>query len=235
MCAQFIIRAELMRLIQLLKAQTVVQGDVDLRVVPGTEAPVALLENGKVVLKSMRFGLIPSWSKDPKVKFATHNARLTTFDERAGREVAIFEKPTWRDAFRARHCVVPLTRFIEPIYSGGMAGNRVAFVPEGTEFLWAAGIWERWLSALTGEIVESFAILTDAPIPFVQETGHDRSPVFLQESELGAWLGSQGRAPQLLLQEILALRHNPSLRAEVDRPLAAGWEKRAKQKPAPVR
>jgi putative SOS response-associated peptidase YedK len=123
---------------------------------------------------------------------------------------------------------VPLSQFIEPIYTGEKAGNMVAFAPEGVEFLWAAGIWEQWVSQTTGEVIESFAILTDAPIPFVAKVGHDRSPVFLRESDLGVWLGSPGRDPRLLLKEVLALRCVPLLRAEVDRPLAAGWEKRAK-------
>lgn len=216
-----------MRLIQLLQAQSLAQGRVDLRVVPGQEAPVVLREGGRLVLKAMRFGLIPSWSREPKVKFATHNARLTGFDERARRETAIFEKPTWREAFRSRHCVVPISQFVEPIYSGDCAGNMVGFAPEGDEFLWAAGIWESWLSSATGEVLESFAILTDAPLPLVQAMGHDRSPVFLGRNEIGEWLGSEGRDPRLILKQILEMRHLPSLRAGVDRPLAPGWERRA--------
>lgn len=222
------IRAEMSRLAALLKAQALAETQVDLRVLPGVEAPVARLEDGKAMLKTLRFGLIPSWSKEPKVKFATHNARLTTFDERAGREIPIFEKPTWRGAFRSRHCVVPVSRFIEPIYTGERAGHMVAFLPEEAEFLWAAGIWEKWFSAQTGEVIESFAILTDAPLPFVEKTGHDRSPVFLRESDVEKWLSSEGAEPRALLQEISTLRSTPKLRAEVDRPLSRGWEKRKK-------
>lgn len=56
----------------------------------------------------MRYSLVPNWSKEAKVKFATHNARLESIDE----------KPTWKTVFSEQHCLVPLTDFIEPILPG---------------------------------------------------------------------------------------------------------------------
>jgi len=56
-------------------------------------------------LRPMRFSLLPSWSKEPKVKFATYNARVES----------ILEKATWRTPFSRNHCLVPMTGFFEAI------------------------------------------------------------------------------------------------------------------------
>jgi putative SOS response-associated peptidase YedK len=233
MCSQFTLRADLKKLInnpiEVSRLDLGSGARVDLRVLPGAQAPIVLLSQGRVTLQSMRFGLIPAWSEEPKLKFATHNARLKSRDQRTGRTIAVFEKPTWKSAFRLRHCVVPMSEFIEPIYTGALQGSMVAFSSSDDELLWAAGIWEQWRSPKTGECIDSFAILTDEPIPFVRQVGHDRSPVLLREAQTKDWLKSEGGNPELILQEILELRSTPALRTSVDRKLAQGWEKRAKK------
>jgi putative SOS response-associated peptidase YedK len=105
-----------------------------------------------VCAEMMRFSLIPRWAKEPKLKFATHNARLET----------VLEKATWKDAFSHRHCLIPISGFIEPIYEGSLGGNMVEFqAKEG--ILFAAGIWEEWNNKVDGEVITSFSILTSDP------------------------------------------------------------------------
>ncbi|MBK8574197.1 MAG: SOS response-associated peptidase family protein [Elusimicrobia bacterium] len=104
------------------------------RVVPRRPAPVIVRQAFERVLKEMLFGLVPAWSPTPTVKFATHNARLMSADKKTGRELPIYEKPTWREAFRLRHCLVPMTGFIEPIYRGELAGIWWSFGPTSRTF-----------------------------------------------------------------------------------------------------
>ena len=150
------------------------------------------------------------------MKFATHNARLETIEE----------KPTFKDAFRKRHCVVPMSGFSEPIYTGNLAGNMVAFEPT-QEALFAAGIWEEWVNKGTGEIIQSFSVITSEPLKFVSQTGHDRSPLFLTESDGVEWLRNEQASDEQLKLFLTEHRHSPELTASVHRPLKDGWQKRA--------
>lgn len=191
------------------------------RILPHRSAPVIKMSptSGPSIVM-MNFSLIPSWSKERRPKFATHNARFDTLDSKA----------SWRKPFLSNHCVVPISTFIEPIYSGDLAGNMVAFEPVSTDItLFAAGIFDTWQNSDTDQVIESFAIITDRPSPFVDKIGHDRQPLFISEQHLDEWL-AQGELPPAKLKDLLQkLRQDPALKVSVDRPLKAGWQKRVKQ------
>jgi putative SOS response-associated peptidase YedK len=172
------------------------------------------------------FGLVPAWSPTPKVKFSTHNARLYSVEEKTKRGNPITEKPTWRDPFKKRHCLVPMTGFIEPIYSGEFAGKMVEFKPRADDVMLAAGLWEDWVSKESGETRSTFTVLTDNPVPDIERMGHDRTPIFLEGEKAIEWLKPESKPPAEWIQ---FLRSNPakmSWVATVDRPMAPGWEKR---------
>ncbi len=179
------------------------------RVVPYRSAPV--FAQDKVHL--MQYSLIPAWSKERKLKFATFNCRLD----------GASNKPTWKKPFLNHHCVVPLNAFVEPVYTGDYAGNMMAF--ESNELLLAAGIFDTWTDRTTGEVIESFAVMTSDPCDFVKGVGHDRQPIFLSKESAKKWLELQAAAPEtveFLMTEALT----PQLSVSVDRPMKAGWEKR---------
>lgn len=180
------------------------------RIVPYAKAPVAVGDH----LELMQYSLVPSWSKEPKVKFATYNARLDT----------ILEKATWKRPFTKHHCVVPLSRFVEPIYTGKLAGNMVAF--RAPELLLAAGIYDEWKNPETGEILKSFALVTDDPSDYVKEIGHDRQPVFLSQKRAEDWLNNEKQQGEELRTFLKEGAEEPNFTTEIDRPMAKGWEKR---------
>jgi putative SOS response-associated peptidase YedK len=102
----------------------------------------------------------------------------------------------------------------------------VSFHTKKNDLLVAAGIWDEWVNKETGEVLESFAILTDEASPFVSETGHDRQPVFVDDQTANLWLRKTFDNP---LQSVETLRKGKvqlDLGVEIDRPLKAGWEKR---------
>ncbi len=190
------------------------------RYLPFSQAPVVIAQGGKSVLKNMNFSLIPSWSKVRKPKFATHNARLYSDDGKT----AIYSKPTWKTPFLRHHCVVPISQFIEPIYQGELAGNMVQFF--GDQLMLAAGIFDTWIDQQTGEVVDSFSILTDDPVEFVKLIGHDRTPVFLNHQAADEWLRLDTE-PQHMVDFLLENRKEPAQwKTEIDRALKPGWEKR---------
>lgn len=226
MCAQYMIRARAKSLAYQFGVPYDAQMEWEEHILPFKKAPVILQEPKGRVLKSMQFSLVPAWSKEPRAKFATHNARLLTPDPQHNSSIPIFQKPTWRDAFSKRRCLVPMTSFIEPIYRGDFAGCMVRFFEKAESILVAAGIWEEWVSKKTGEIIDSFAVITHFPHPFVKEIGHDRTPLFLSVQNSDAWLDSSLKEPRVLLDLLLNNKIALELSALKDREMKPGWEKR---------
>jgi len=187
-------------------------------VLPRQNALVVASHDGSIQVNEMQFSLLPRWAKEPQVKFATHNARFDTVEEKA----------SFKDAFIKRHCVVPMSGFVEPIYEGDLAGNMVEFCPPKGQLLMAAGIWEEWISKESGEVIQSFSVITHDPIPFVRKTGHDRSPLFLTSDGSEEWLATEGEESKELKASLLRHRFVPDLDASVSRPMRPGWEKRKK-------
>jgi putative SOS response-associated peptidase YedK len=96
------------------------------------------------------WSLIPSWSKMPILKYSTNNCRS---EEAAA-------KPTFRDAWRkGQRCIIPAVSFDEPCWE---TGKNVWWRFRRTDGLpWAlAGLWNTWIDHATGEVVESYTMLT---------------------------------------------------------------------------
>lgn len=232
MCAQFTLKINDKILTDLYKIQLpFVIVEFNENVLPHKNSIVVIKDKeGNNKLEMMRFSLLPSWSKESKIKFATHNARIES----------ITEKPTWKKPFSENHCLVPISYFVEPIYQNKLAGNMVRFFKRiSTEtkdvsevvlpILTAAGIWDTWVNQQTGEIINSFSIITVPPPPFIANTGHDRSPLFLNQENFNEWLemGSKKNKPEEMVKFLLDHQANIDFDVQIDRPLKPGWEKRA--------
>lgn len=214
MCAQFIIKA---RIEEFTKWYGItVHDDFNLHVLPYGVAPVIINNGSQLLLQQMQFSLIPSWAKERKVKYATHNARIDS----------LIEKPTWKKPFISTRCLVPLTQFIEPIYAGEYKGFLVQFFEKSGQLLTAAGIYDRWLDPQTNQVLQSFAIITGEPYAYIKDIGHDRSPVLLRPDGFSAWLDSRENKPSSLLEILKSYCLAPDWNVERYRPMKEGWEKR---------
>lgn len=185
------------------------------RILPYSEAPVLLFKEEKYLIDLFYFSLIPAWSKEKKPKFATHNTRIES----------VLEKPTWKRPFLKNHCLVPITTFIEPIYEGEFAGNMVKFELE--ECVFVPAIFDYWVDKKTGEVINSFSILTAEPGEFVKKIGHERSPIFIKQNlkTFENWFDLENNDGASFL-EFLSKQYEPKMNALIDRPMKAGWEKR---------
>lgn len=126
-------------------------------------------------LTFVRWGLIPSWSKDEAIGNRLINARSETVDE----------KPSFRSAFKRRRCLVPADGFYEWMKDGSK--KRPQFIHMKDRSLFAmAGLWEIWHSPY-GDEVYSCTILTTDPNPFVEQF-HNRMPVILPRDAYQTWL-----------------------------------------------
>ncbi len=133
------------------------------------------LEHSDRQFQMLRWGLIPSWAKEPGIGARLINARAET----------VTEKPSFRTAFRHRRCLVVADGFYEwqrqerkkqPFYFRLQDGKPFAF----------AGLWEHW-EAPDGELIESCTILTTAANELLRPI-HDRMPVILDRKDYDLWL-----------------------------------------------
>ena len=135
----------------------------------------------------MRWGLVPGWAQDLKLGASMINARLET--------VAV--KPAFRNAWKARRCLVPASGYYEWREEGG-AKQPYYIHDADAPLLMFAGLWERWKSP-AGEWVHSFAIVTCAALDGMRQL-HDRTPLMLPAALLHDWLhGTPEAAAQIAL------------------------------------
>jgi putative SOS response-associated peptidase YedK len=126
-------------------------------------------------LSLMRWGLIPSWAKDPSGAARMINARSET----------AATKPAFRDALKSRRCLIPADAFYEWSRVGKAKQPYCFEVNEGALFAFA-GIWDRWKDP-SGQWVKSCSILTTTPNA-VASAVHDRMPVILDRDSYDVWL-----------------------------------------------
>lgn len=134
---------------------------------------------------SLRWGLTPAWARADEPAARLVNARAET----------LAAKPSFRDALRARRCVMPITGFYE-WETVGREKRPWYFRPGDGRRLALAGLWETW-RAPGGAAVESCAVITTVPNAVMRPI-HDRMPVLLSADECAAWLGPDGDAPATL-------------------------------------
>lgn len=145
---------------------------------PHTPAPAVVRESESLQLKLMNYSLIPHWSKERKPKFATYNARIEE----------VLSKPSWKEPFKSRRCLIPIKFFIESVHEGPFAGHNISIEAKDHHLLSAAGIWDSWTDLSSGNQIESMAIITGEPPSDILKAGHDRCPIFLAEEKWNEWL-----------------------------------------------
>ena len=139
-------------------------------IAPTQESFVVRLKDGKRELDSMRWGLVPWFSKDTKGAARMINAQSETADV----------KPAFRDAWANGRCLVVADGFYE-----WPEPKRPRFVTlkDNAPFAFA-GLWDMW----GAEKLKTFAILTTTPNEFMAEV-HNRMPVMLAPEAWSKWLG----------------------------------------------
>jgi putative SOS response-associated peptidase YedK len=142
-------------------------------------AVVALDRQGVRRFRLMRWGLLPTFVKDPKPFPTLINARSEE----------VLEKSSFRHAMRFRRCLVPADGFYEWT---GPKGKRRPFLlrPREARLIAFAGIYERWRDA-DGVEIDTVAILT-CPANGTIGLLHDRMPVVLPLEHFAAWLDVKG-------------------------------------------
>lgn len=129
-------------------------------------------ENNRAV--NLHWGLIPSWSKDSKISSHLINARAET----------LTEKPSFKNAYRQRRCLIPATGFFE--WQAGTNGKQPYHIHKQENALFAfAGVWEHWEHQQ--ETIYSCTIITTAANDKIAPI-HNRMPVIIAPDDYNRWL-----------------------------------------------
>ena len=126
-------------------------------------------------ISTMRWGLVPYWSKDPSITTGTINAKSET----------AATKPAFRDPLKFRRCLIPADGFYEWQRRGNSKQPFCFEVNNGGLFAFA-GLWDGWKDS-SGQWVKTCSILTTTPNA-VTSAIHDRMPVILDPNSYDLWL-----------------------------------------------
>jgi putative SOS response-associated peptidase YedK len=172
MCGRFTLRTPAVDIAKYfnLSAQAEWQTALRYNISPSQDVPVIRSTDGHRDLTMMRWGLIPSWAKDPKIGYSMINARSET----------AAEKPSFRAAMKKRRCLIPADGFYEWQKQGKTKQPFYIRLREQELFAFA-GLWERW------QDVESCTILTTSANELLAPL-HDRMPVILSPNDYDTWL-----------------------------------------------
>ncbi len=147
--------------------------------------PVAVVtsDGGMRRLMTMRWGFIPSWYKTPTDGPLIINARSET----------VAAKPAFREAVRARRCIVPASGFYE--WTAGPDKTRLPYYITRADGgpMALAGLWQLWGDQVTCAVVSTEAGPGMAGI-------HDREPVILDPADWPLWLGEAGHGAARLMR-----------------------------------
>lgn len=159
----------------------------DARIFPGWYAPVMIWENGRRVVKPMRYQCRPAYvdAKFDKERPNAYNARRDNLER------------FWKGLFGVTHGVMIVDAFFEHVLKHNAEGRDLApgekeedvileFRPEPRQEMLVACLWSHWHGP--GEDLLSFAAITDEPPPEIAAAGHDRVIIPIKPENLDAWL-----------------------------------------------
>ena len=145
-------------------------------VAPTQPVPIVRMFEGKRQFALVRWGLIPSWVKDPRGFSLLINARGES----------ALEKPAFRNAMKRRRCLFPADGFYEWKREGTVRQPFLIGRSDGMP-LTLAGLWAGWRDPATERVVRTFTIVTSRPNDQMADL-HDRMPVVVPEEIWPLWL-----------------------------------------------
>ena len=144
-------------------------------------------------LTFFRWGLVPGWAKDISLGNRMFNARAET----------VTEKPSFRNAFKRRRCLIPASGFYEWHAENGK--KQPYFCHINQDLFSFGGIWEVWQDA-SGNELQSCSILTTAAVGEMEKI-HHRMPVVIRDENHADWLNHESESTEQALNCIADLNH----------------------------
>lgn len=191
MCGRFALATEkhLLEMLYQLELRSDFSLAPSYNIAPGRQIAACRLspQEAKRELATLKWGLIPFWAEDPAIGNRMINARSET----------VADKPSFRDAFKKRRALIPISGFYE--WKKEEGGKQPYYIcrKDGRPFS-LAGLWERWEKG--GEPLESCTIITTGANALIAPL-HERMPVIISPEHYSHWLDPQSEPATL--QELL--------------------------------
>lgn len=193
MCGRFVITSAPAALRQLFGYVEQPNFPPRYNVAPTQPIPVVWVENGARHFRLMRWGLLPTWVKDPRGFTLPINARSET----------ILEKPAFKKAIRRRRGLIPADGYFEWKAEGGRKQPFFIHRADGAPLGFAA-VFETWIGP-NGEELDTVAIVTAAAGEDLSAL-HDRVPVTIGPRDFERWLDIRGDEVDAILPLMTAPR-----------------------------
>lgn len=182
MCGRFTLFADFNEIIDRFAIEAAIEEELyepSYNIAPSHSVLTVINDGTKNRLGFLRWGLIPAWAKDEKIGYKLINARAET----------IAEKPSFRDSYKKRRCIVIADSFYEWKRYEDKSKTPMR-IKLKTENLFAmAGLWERWKSP-QGKLVYTCTVITTTPNKLMKNI-HDRMPVILKPEDEKVWLNPE--------------------------------------------
>ncbi|MEP6509112.1 MAG: SOS response-associated peptidase, partial [Gemmatimonadales bacterium] len=145
---------------------------------------IVLDDSAKPAARLLRWGLVPSWADNPSIGARLINARSD----------AVAAKPSFKESFRNRRCVILADGYYE---WGGVGKARAPyfFHLDGHRDFALAGLWDRWQRG--DEVLQTCIIITTQSSPFAARV-HHRMPVVLAPDHAVEWVDAATKDSRLL-------------------------------------
>lgn len=186
MCGRFLLTADILEIAEAFEVEDVAcLGRPGGEVFPGQQV-LAAVRDGRSRLVEFKWGLIPSWARDPSIGARLINARAET----------ITQKPAFKKPFAEQRCLVVASGFYE-WKREGRKKTRFLFSPKSESLLAMAGLYDTWRSP-EGRIEKTCTIITTAANELIAPV-HDRMPVIVAPRDRARWLDAAVSDPKDLL------------------------------------
>ncbi|MEY3805762.1 MAG: putative response-associated peptidase YedK [Actinomycetota bacterium] len=171
-------------------------------VAPTQHVPVLIRRENEIIVEVMQWGLVPSWSKDPKIGAKMINARAET----------VTEKVSFKSLVSSHRCIVPISGFYEWNRSGSQPKTPYYVTRADGHLILVAGLWTR--SALVeGEF--SFSMITRSSGEDLGRV-HDRTPAHLTSLLACDWLTGDLDSAELMNRDAQPILHFHQVSTEVN-------------------
>jgi len=189
MCGRFTLSASFPEIIDRFAIEAAIEEELysaSYNIAPSHSVLSVINDGRRNRLGYLKWGLIPSWAKDEKIGFKLINARAET----------LAEKPSFREAYKNRRCLVIADSFYEWKRQDQKNKTPMRIKLKSDALFAMAGLWERWKSP-EGKTIYSCTVITTTPNDLVKDI-HDRMPVILKREDEQTWLDPTIRTPQEL-------------------------------------
>ncbi|WP_053217213.1 SOS response-associated peptidase [Virgibacillus senegalensis] len=197
MCGRFTLQASELQILKEFDLDQQLEGyQSRFNIAPGQQI-LSIVHNGEDRKAGfLRWGLVPSWAKDPKIGYKMINARSET----------AHEKPSFKNLLSRKRCLIVADSFYEWKKTDG--GKQPKRISSAQRALFAfAGLWDKW--EVDGEEpLFTCTILTRKADSFMEDI-HDRMPVILPKDAEEEWIAPVKRHPEEVARFIEKLPTEP--------------------------